>query len=1231
MKKRIAGLALALSIIMVLQLAVWPAKLSAAPNFFLPAQNFTASYNTMGVFAADFNHDGKLDLAAANYSDSANGVTVMTGNGDGTFNDTVGFAAGGTVSSIAGADFNGDDNLDLVVANQYANTVSILYGNGDAAFSVTAAVYGTGSSPQAAAVGDFNGDGAPDIATCNYVGNSVSVLLGHGDGTFQENVDYAVTGPMAIAVRDFNGDGLDDVAVTNTLTDSVAVLFANGNKDGTLLEGGNYPTGSLPKSVVAADLNGDAHPDLVVLNGIDKTVSVFLANADGTFQTKKDYPAGGPYPTAVAAFDGNGDGYPDLAVGSESASAITMLMGNGDGTFRPGAAVPTAQAPYGFAPADFNGDGKIDVAVAGYLDHEVSVVINGNVDAYAVAADVSMLSIGYAEGDDADSVTQPVLLPTAGANGSTIDWASDHPEIIGSDGKVTRPDAASDDTAVQLTATVAKGSESDSKTFALTVLKDESTPTDEADVTADRDALTIGYADGDSASAVTRRLLLPAAGGNGTSIAWASSRPDVIDDSGIVFRPAYDAANADVTLTAVIIKGEVSQSKTFAVTVLKKENETLYRGTDIPLFNPDGEEDTDGGTSAEVDAGMPFHFFGQEIEDLKVYVQANGNLAFLNPESGRPDNVIAPFGDDLNHVRVMTKTIGSAPGRKFVVQWTAVDTYPADRLGTIQAILYEGTDEIQFKYRSLDRDNPHSDGSYALIGLVNGSNMLPYSQYEASVYGGLAVRFTPDGEDGYAIDNRAVYDPVFLSDSVSSNADLSALTLSDIRLDFAENVYSYSADVPYSVAETAVTYSAARENAEVQLLLNGEPVVDPGEPLPLAVGANEIKLVVTAEDHETQQTYTVNVTRASEPPTPSEPPESPQPSTPPPTNPPSDDTDPPSGQTAPPSTSTGTVEQNQVPDSGSFDVTSSERTEWSLGDDVKIIVPAGAVPSGGKMTVTVVPVAQAPESGALKPLSRTFDFSSTTGRTFNTPVEITFHYDTGRAAAGERPTVYYYNEVFKRWLYVGGVVNADGTVTIRINHFTKFAVFGSQSAGNFADLQNHWSAPYAERLIGMDVLSGYPDRTFRPETPVTRAQIAVMLTKALMLTPSASGARFADDAAVPAWAKSAVSAVTEAGFMHGDGSGGSVRVRANDTVTRAEMAVLMANVLHAYKVGSGMASAASFQDNEFIPAWARASVDAAAAANVLTGFEDGSFRPGSAVTRAEAAAMIYKLLDALHI
>ena len=143
------------------------------------------------MVAGDFNGDGKLDLAVANYGNYLTGstgdtVTILLGNGDGSFTQAPGspVTVGNSPGALAEGDFNGDGNLDLAVANAADDTITILLGKGDGTFTPALVSPATGLTPSGLAIGDFNGDGKLDLAVANFDTAAINILLGNGDGTF---------------------------------------------------------------------------------------------------------------------------------------------------------------------------------------------------------------------------------------------------------------------------------------------------------------------------------------------------------------------------------------------------------------------------------------------------------------------------------------------------------------------------------------------------------------------------------------------------------------------------------------------------------------------------------------------------------------------------------------------------------------------------------------------------------------------------------------------------------------------------------------------------------------------------------------------------------------------------------------------------------------------------------------------------------------------------------------
>jgi hypothetical protein len=364
--------------------------------------DFDAGNRPYSIAIGDFNRDDDPDLAVANEGSSGN-VSVLLGNGDGSFEAAVNHAAGDDPRSVAIGDLNGDDHPDLAVANHGSNNVSVLLGNGDGSFQ-SAVNYGAGLNPHSVAIGDLNGDGALDLSLANLGSDYVSVLLGNGDGSFQSAVNYgANVNPSSVAIGDLNGDGGPDLAVANEGSGNVSVLLGNG--DGTFQSAVNYGAGNMPFSVAIGDLNGDGDLDLAVADRASDNVSVLLGNGDGSFQSAVNYIVGGST-YSVAIGDLNGDGNRDLAVAIEGSGNVSVLLGNGDGSFQSAVNYVVGGFPHSVAIGDLNGDDNLDMAVANLGSVNVSVLL-GNGDGsfedavnYSAGIHPRSVAIGDLNGDD---------------------------------------------------------------------------------------------------------------------------------------------------------------------------------------------------------------------------------------------------------------------------------------------------------------------------------------------------------------------------------------------------------------------------------------------------------------------------------------------------------------------------------------------------------------------------------------------------------------------------------------------------------------------------------------------------------------------------------------------------------------------------------------------------------------------------------------------------------------
>jgi hypothetical protein len=376
---------------------------------FGPQTTYPVGSNPTGLVAADFNGDGKLDLAimdsCGSCTVSPNMVTILLGNGDGTFQVSGNYATGGGPIGIVAADFNGDGKLDLALANQVDSTVSILLGNGDGTFQSQTTV-AVGTTPYWLAMGDLNKDGRMDLVTLNIGAGSVSVLLSNGKGAFTrvDSPSGSPSGPSlgALALGDFNSDGKLDVVVG---VNGSPLYLLLGNDDGSFQTPAAIQN-SMPEGspfVAAADFNHDGKLDLAEAEAGSGTL-VLLDNGDGTFQNPLASPVGqGGRSPANAIADLNGDGALDFISADANLDTVDIVLGNGNGTFGVLTDIglaPDINGPDAGAVADFNGDGKLDLAVTeiGFPNGQVSVQL-GNGDGTFQQPVVSPLTIEALDDD----------------------------------------------------------------------------------------------------------------------------------------------------------------------------------------------------------------------------------------------------------------------------------------------------------------------------------------------------------------------------------------------------------------------------------------------------------------------------------------------------------------------------------------------------------------------------------------------------------------------------------------------------------------------------------------------------------------------------------------------------------------------------------------------------------------------------------------------------------------
>jgi len=404
-----------------------------------------ASTAPSALVVADFNGDGKLDLAVA--LNGANSVAVFTGKGDGTFNAAQSFAVGTGPVALVAADFNGDKKQDLAIANYTASSITVLLNTssgGSLSFKeASGSPFATSSNPTSVTAADFNGDNKLDLAVGTWTGRNVNIFLGSGTGSFTAGTTVNFGQPTwAVAAADFDGDGKIDLAAggvywaqvypgngDGTFSTSAAsvsnndgvyaflVADVNGDKKPDLLtvDANGYPNQSVhfsvnlnnstvghvsfvypgvphaceyqPAALALGDFNHDGKLDALVANQGANSVSILLGDGKGNFESQSPTLTGGSGYSQITAADFNGDKNLDLAIssmygGSASNGVVVVWPGKGNGTFGPSTVYQLGNQSYGLVAADLNGDGATDLAVVNESDNDVSILLNNGKGAF---------------------------------------------------------------------------------------------------------------------------------------------------------------------------------------------------------------------------------------------------------------------------------------------------------------------------------------------------------------------------------------------------------------------------------------------------------------------------------------------------------------------------------------------------------------------------------------------------------------------------------------------------------------------------------------------------------------------------------------------------------------------------------------------------------------------------------------------------------------------------------
>jgi VCBS repeat protein len=350
-----------------------------------------------GIVAADFDGDGHLDFATANFGSAPHDVSVWHGDGHGGFNRPEFYSVGSGPFSIAAGDVNHDGHPDLAVAVADANKLTILLWT-TSGFVVSANIEFPPDSvevpfpgnPREVVIADFNRDGNADLAYTLYGQGLIEITLGAGDGVHWERHFGLIVsrGVHGLAVADLNNDGLPDIVATNAIDGKVYVAYNAGSGQVPFVE--TYNVGQSPRNVTIGDFNHDRHPDFAIINTDSGTVSIYFWNPAVTDTTQITSPTPhfgnrvtvtgvGVSPRDIEAVDADGDGVVDLAISDYGEDRLLVLKNDGTGHFPVAGRVRVESVfnPRTLAIGDYDEDGRPDILVGNQGNGAVILFMNG--------------------------------------------------------------------------------------------------------------------------------------------------------------------------------------------------------------------------------------------------------------------------------------------------------------------------------------------------------------------------------------------------------------------------------------------------------------------------------------------------------------------------------------------------------------------------------------------------------------------------------------------------------------------------------------------------------------------------------------------------------------------------------------------------------------------------------------------------------------------------------------
>ncbi|MBB6694421.1 cadherin-like beta sandwich domain-containing protein [Cohnella xylanilytica] len=981
------------------------------------------------------------------------------------------------------------------------------------------------------------------------------------------------------------GNEITSLEITPTVADGTATLQVN-TADAT---SGSARTVSLNVG------DNEILVDVTAQNGATKTYKVTVTRAESSNADLSNLTIS--QGTLSPSFSADTTEY-TASVGNEITSLeITPTVADGTATLQ----VNTADATSGSARmVSLNvGDNEIVVDVTAQngatKTYKVTVTRLGLSDEEAVMEAQKALEVGFAEGDSSGAVTKNVILPTGGLNETAISWTSDKPNVIAPDGTVTRPKYSAGDSAVVLTALIAKNGITDTKTFTLTV---KATEAQFYTLTVENGTGSGSYEEGVEVAIVADappegKEFDKWIGGDGGVLADATS-------SSTTFTMPADAATVTATYKimapALMPSIELSQTDNhdFGSVIEGYSPRTPF----TVLVNNTGTGAT-GDLTVELGGSDASAFALSKTTIGSIGASGSDNFTVVPNNhllAGSFSATVAVYGDNV------------APQR-FTVSFTVTTTPPEIPTAPANVSSVAGDGQVTLNWEAVTGADHYS--VYQYEGTAAPTDETDWNLVQASVTSATYTVTNLTNGTSYAFAVKAI--------GAGGTSGFSAATLS-----------TPTASLPPAPTAPAKLIGVAGDG---QVTLNWEAVTGAdhysvyqyeGTAAPtdetdwnlVQASVTLATYTVTGLTNGTSYTFAVKAIG-------------------------------PGGTSGFSEAATATLvatggngvvggggnsPSHVTSANGAIAIPVGSSGEVGLNDEISIQVPVGAAEQELRITIEYRSVADIPSSTQEAFASSVFEVLKNVAGAFKKPVKLSIKFDPAKVGSDRKASIHYYDEEKKTWREVGGTVDGEW-ITVEVDHFTKYAVLAIEANNNvdeetvtepipsFTDIAGHWGEQSIVRAATLKLVSGYLDGTFKPNAPVTRAEFTVMLASALKLDGTGVALAFKDEAKIGAWAKQAVALAVQEGIVTGDG-GGNFRPEAK--ITRAEMAAMIAKALNVSPEANAITG---FADDKDIPKWAKGSAEAIRELGIVSGRGGNSFAPNGAATRAEAVVMLLRLLE----